>query len=218
MLEDNGFSTDVVGTGQAALDTLAKHHYDLILLDIGLPDIDGYTVIQQIRNTEKEKNSKHIPIIVLSAHVDESQRYKFQHIINDCVEKPLTVEKIRVIQSAILNKKDYNAPNKSGIFIDWNKAIIYHSDIESAKESIILFQKQCSDYIENIHEYRSDLKKLVIVLNQLRIDAEYCGVVGILEPITRLNNMLHSDHEAEAISNMCQELERKLNYFQTLCL
>ena len=218
LLEDNGFSTDVVGTGQAALDTLAKHHYDLILLDIGLPDIDGYTVIQQIRNPEKEKNSKHIPIIVLSAHVDESQRYKFQHIINDCVEKPLTVEKIRVIQSAILNKKDYNAPNKSGIFIDWNKAIIYHSDIESAKESIILFQKQCSDYIENIHEYRSDLKKLVIVLNQLRIDAEYCGVVGILEPITRLNNMLHSDHEAEAISNMCQELERKLNYFQTLCL
>ena len=218
LLEDNGFSTDVVGTGQAALDTLAKHHYDLILLDIGLPDIDGYTVIQQIRNTEKEKNSKHIPIIVLSAHVDESCEEKYQHMVDGCIVKPLILEKIYEIQSAILNKKNHDNSNEPKIFIDWNKAIACHSDIESTKESILLLQKQCGDYIKNIRECEGDPQRLSAVLNQLCSDAEYCGVVGILEPIKRLNNMLHSDHEAEAISNMCQELECKLSYFQTLHL
>ena len=218
LLEDNGFSTDVVGTGQAALDTLAKHHYDLILLDIGLPDLNGYAVTQQIRNTEKEKNSKNTPIVVLSAHVDELQWEKCRHMINGCIEKPLTIEKIYEIQSAILNKKNHDTSSEPKVSIDWNKAITYHSDIESAKESVMLFQKQCGDYIENIRKYQGDPKKLVIVLNQLRSDAEYCGLVGILEPIIQLNNILHSNHDAKAISDMCQELEYKLSYFQTLGL
>ena len=218
LLEGNSFSADVVGTGQAALNTLEKHNYDLILLDIGLPDINGYEVAQQIRDIEKEKNSKNIPIIVLSAHVDESLRDKFQHIINDCVEKPLTVEKIRKIKSTILNKKEYDGLSEAGLFVDWNKAITYHSDIESAKESIILFQKQCGDYIKNIRECQSDPQKLVIVLNQLRSDAEYCGAIGLLEVVMQSSKLLSSNHDRDVVSNLCQELEYKLSYFQTLHL
>ena len=63
-----GFSVTHVQTGQGALDAFAQHEPDLILLDLGLPDIDGTDVCRRIRGHAAT------PIIVLSARGDEIDR------------------------------------------------------------------------------------------------------------------------------------------------
>jgi CheY-like chemotaxis protein len=63
MVESFGYQATIVSTGELALKNYYKH--DLILLDHGLPDIDGVTVCKQIRAQEKGKT---IPIIALTAN------------------------------------------------------------------------------------------------------------------------------------------------------
>ena len=60
-LEKECFVTEIAGTGKDALALVESFNPNLILLDIMLPDMDGYEICSEIRRT------KHIPIIMLSA-------------------------------------------------------------------------------------------------------------------------------------------------------
>lgn len=59
----NGFVTDVVGNGDAAYRDAASGRYDLLILDIGLPGIDGFSVLRRLRAERVD-----IPVIILTAH------------------------------------------------------------------------------------------------------------------------------------------------------
>ena len=61
-LREDGFEVDVVATGDAALARLAKPDIDAVVLDLGLPDIDGIAVLQRAR-----ASGLHVPVLVLTA-------------------------------------------------------------------------------------------------------------------------------------------------------
>lgn len=63
---------DEAGNGQEALDLFDNNHYDLILMDIQMPIMDGYTATQAIRTRESDNGSARTPIIALTAHAYES--------------------------------------------------------------------------------------------------------------------------------------------------
>lgn len=65
MLETLGCKVTIANNGKEA-NQLLKNNYDLIFMDIGLPDIDGLSLIQKIR--QQEGDNKHTPIIALTAH------------------------------------------------------------------------------------------------------------------------------------------------------
>lgn len=70
-----GCEVDTADDGHAALAKHADKVYDLIIMDIGLPDMDGHEVTMKIR--EKEKNTQcHTPIVALTAHAAEEQKAK----------------------------------------------------------------------------------------------------------------------------------------------
>jgi DNA-binding response OmpR family regulator len=62
LLLENGYSVSVASTGVAARDLITKVNPDLILLDLGLPDISGETLCAEIK-----KNHPHLPVIILTA-------------------------------------------------------------------------------------------------------------------------------------------------------
>lgn len=62
LLQQNGYSVDLADDGEKALFLLAEHPYDLAIIDIGLPVIDGFEVIQKAR-----KNDVICPILILTA-------------------------------------------------------------------------------------------------------------------------------------------------------
>ncbi|AHE67926.1 PAS domain S-box [Legionella oakridgensis ATCC 33761 = DSM 21215] len=62
--------TDIAETGKKAVELWKQGHYDLMFMDIGLPDIDGYEVTRLIRVQELAKNT-HVPIIALTAHAGD---------------------------------------------------------------------------------------------------------------------------------------------------
>jgi CheY-like chemotaxis protein len=67
MLEKRGHQVAVVGTGKAALAALAQHSFDLILMDVQMPELDGFEATAAIRARERESGG-HLPIIAMTAH------------------------------------------------------------------------------------------------------------------------------------------------------
>ena len=95
-LQDAGYAAAVAGDGAAALDLFRAQSFDLVLLDIMLPKIDGFGVCAQIRRQSQ------VPILMLTALDGETQQLRgFGLNIDDYVTKPFSmpvlVEKIRVI-------------------------------------------------------------------------------------------------------------------------
>jgi len=72
-LERKGFEVVMAEDGQKGVDMAKSENPELILMDLGLPVIDGWEATNQIKNDDKTKN---IPIIVLTAHAMSGDREK----------------------------------------------------------------------------------------------------------------------------------------------
>ena len=68
-LRRSGYETDDCGDGEAALELLAAERYDLVLLDLNLPKVDGMTVLRTLRRTDLET-----PVLILSARSEISDK------------------------------------------------------------------------------------------------------------------------------------------------
>lgn len=92
MLQGLQCEIDIAENGRKAIELWKIGHYDLIFMDIGLPDMDGYEVTHIIRVQELPKKT-HIPIIALTAHVgDENKKRCIDAGMNAVITKPLTAK------------------------------------------------------------------------------------------------------------------------------
>jgi signal transduction histidine kinase/DNA-binding response OmpR family regulator len=88
-------------TGKEALEMAGKNNYDIIFMDIGLPDIAGTEVTSKIRKTNKK-----IPIIALTAHDKQNTREACQNAgMNDYITKPLDIDKAQFMLQKWLGKE-----------------------------------------------------------------------------------------------------------------
>ena len=104
-LEAHGYEAESVGTGGEAVVGVADRPPDLVLLDLGLPDLDGTEVIARIRAFSQ------VPIIVLS--VRESQRDKVAALdagADDYVTKPFGMEELLARARVVLRRKASEEP------------------------------------------------------------------------------------------------------------
>lgn len=91
---------DIAETGAQAISLFKMHHYDLIFMDIGLPDMHGLTVVERIREQEQGQDRR-VPIIALTAHTtDEYQQASIDYGMDDFLPKPLKSENVE----AMINK------------------------------------------------------------------------------------------------------------------
>ena len=88
---------DFASTGQEAINLFNQNQYDLVFMDVGLPDMHGLTVVEQIRDREEGQEHK-TPIIALSVHTsDEYQEAAIDYGMNDFLSKPITAKKAKKI-------------------------------------------------------------------------------------------------------------------------
>ena len=82
-----GFDVVEVDSGQRALDAIAKQNFDLVLLDVMMPDLDGFEVLRQIR---LQHSAVTLPVIMVTARTDSSDIVNaFALGANDYVTKPV---------------------------------------------------------------------------------------------------------------------------------
>jgi two-component system KDP operon response regulator KdpE len=89
VLRANGYEVSEVGTGEGALDALVIQPFDLMILDLMLPDLDGVEVCRRLREWSR------LPVVVLSAHGEEEVKVRaLDEGADDYVTKPFSVPEL----------------------------------------------------------------------------------------------------------------------------
>jgi two-component system KDP operon response regulator KdpE len=96
-LERNGYQVEEAETGEAGIDAAIQHQPDMVLLDLGLPDVDGLAVLKRLREWSQ------VPIIILSVRSRESDKIGALDCgANDYITKPFStgelLARLRVMQ------------------------------------------------------------------------------------------------------------------------
>jgi len=168
-------------TGQDAFNFFEKNKYDIIFMDLGLPDIPGIDVASKIRGFNKQ-----IPIIALTAHDKPSIRELCQQAgMNDFLVKPLDVNKAEIILQKWLLNKNVVLPASNVEPISENNQIlnfelcakVTNGDKDTAKQLWQVFAGQQSQYLsdfENAYKNK-DIEMLFNLSHKLKGAATYAG-------------------------------------------
>lgn len=99
LLTDAGYTTEVAGDGLEGITKFREKSFSLVLLDILMPKIDGYTVCEMIR---RESN---VPVIMLTALDEEEAQIKaFELQADDYITKPFSVKLVLMRVEAVLRR------------------------------------------------------------------------------------------------------------------
>jgi signal transduction histidine kinase/DNA-binding response OmpR family regulator len=102
MLQKMGHSTVVAGNGKEALLLVTTHRFDLILMDIQMPEMDGLTATRKIRARERE-TQLHLPIIAMTAHAMKGDRERcIEAGMDGYVSKPISSKEVGEAIAGIL--------------------------------------------------------------------------------------------------------------------
>src|SRR5439155_26483300 len=107
----NGFDVERASTGRAALDAIEKRKPDLIVLDVMLPDLDGFELTRRLRQSEGA--GTRVPVIFLTAR--DTTQDKIQGLrlgSDDYVTKPFSIEELIERVKAVLRRSSGAGPGE----------------------------------------------------------------------------------------------------------
>jgi PAS domain S-box-containing protein len=116
LLENRGHTVTVVENGQLALERVGTASFDIVLMDVQMPVMDGIEATKQIRIREAQAGGRHIPIIAMTAHAMAGDRERcLQAGMDGYVPKPIKVEQLfSEIERQMAVKQDGGAPDAVG--------------------------------------------------------------------------------------------------------
>mgnify|MGYP005748320421 FL=1 len=133
-LQTNGYKNDVAPNGSTALLSLSTQQYDLVLLDLGLPDTDGIEIIKKYRTFSTT------PIIVISARSNDNDKIiALDEGADDYLTKPFNVEELLARVRSTIRRIQYSETKKTEevryfingqLKIDYVSQTVYVSDEE----------------------------------------------------------------------------------------
>ncbi len=106
-LEQDNMEVDCAYDGEEALELAHKNQYDIILLDVMLPKLNGFEVCQQIREFSS------VPIIMLTAKGDDMDKILgLEYGADDYITKPFNILEVKARIKAIIRRTEVKKPNK----------------------------------------------------------------------------------------------------------
>lgn len=107
-LENEGFFVAVAQNGEVAVEMIKQNDYDLVLMDLQMPVLDGYKATEKVR----KDISRELPIIALSADAMKGTQEKVLKVgMNDFVTKPINFDELFIALRKWLPQKDYISNN-----------------------------------------------------------------------------------------------------------
>jgi PAS domain S-box-containing protein len=104
ILEKSGFEAQAVGNGRLALEALKHHHYDLVLMDVQMPEMDGFEATTAIRNLASAV--REIPIIAMTANAMAGDRDRcIASGMDDYISKPVSLPKLQSTLERWIHKR-----------------------------------------------------------------------------------------------------------------
>jgi len=238
VLNNWGCEVVVAENGKVAIQKLEKQNFDLVLMDIQLPEMNGYEASKYIREHFPVPKCT-IPIIAMTAHAFSGEKEKcLKAGMDDYLSKPFNQDLLRakivsVLTEHVSNKKEIlvhpvrnsNSSSPKHINLDYLKQLS-EGDNEFVAEMIALFIEQTPGEIEKMEIYllRKDWKAMRLLSHKLRSSVSFAGIKELEELLLATEdyteNEIHLDQLPGLISQIRQicfkaisELEQELKSF-----
>jgi PAS domain S-box-containing protein len=231
LLDDFGFEHDIAGNGKIAIEKLQNKTYDIILMDLMMPEMNGFEATEYIRY---EMNSQ-IPIIALTADVTTTDLQKCKNVgMNDYIAKPIDERQLYIKIIDLLKKPSLveDVTKKDDQIQIQEKCIdltYMHIRTKSnpllMKEMITLYLHQTPPLINNMKQslQEKDWDSLYASVHKLIPSFSIVGIHKDFENIAKkiqeyASTRLHLNELEELVlqienvcSQACQELEVEIN-------
>ena len=198
-LELNELLVDWVDDGKNALKKFEKEAYDLVLLDVMLPHVDGFTIAREIRN--KDRKTPFIFITAKTLRDDIVEGYKTG--ADDYITKPFDSEILLYKIRVILNRGDSNQQEiereiyKLGIFTFDYRARQLDSEHKEKKRSL---SPKESELLKLLIDHQGDILPKSLALNRIWGDANYFTTRSMDVYIAKLRKYLSTDPRVKIIT------------------
>ena len=206
ILEKNNYIVDRVFDGEDGLDYILSNIYDLVILDIMLPKMNGLSVLRNVR-----KEGIDTPIILLTAKGDVSDRVEGLDCgADDYLVKPFYTEELLARIRALSRRKGEVISNNSLIFEDISLNI-YNLELSCGEKSIKLTAKE-SGLLELLINRKDIIASKDDIINKLwgyESEAEHNNVEVYVSFIRRKLSHLKSRVVIKAVRNVGYILEHK---------
>lgn len=104
MLNKEGHTVRSVGSGKEALPLLRTHSFDVVIMDIEMPELDGVATTRLIREQE-QVDGKRLPIVALTGHDQESDKQRFSRAgMDGHLAKPVDIDELRRVLYDVTEK------------------------------------------------------------------------------------------------------------------
>jgi PAS domain S-box-containing protein len=125
LLEKHGHVVRVVDNGKLCVETFSQEPFDVILMDVQMPEMDGLSATREIRRLERD-SGKRIPIIAMTAHAMQGDRQRcLESGMDDYISKPIRVHRLMEVlgQSVDDSQIMTSLSLQESQLVDWNDAM-----------------------------------------------------------------------------------------------
>jgi len=231
LLDDFGFERDIVANGKIAIEKLQTKSYDIILMDLQMPEMNGFEATDYIRNKMKSK----IPIIALTADVTTVDIAKCKSVgMNDYLAKPvderlLYSKIVGLVMKPILLENKENIKGKAERYVDLK--FLTHRTKSNPKlmaEMISLYLEQTPPLISIMKQsfIDKDWQSLYATVHKMIPSFSIMGISTDFEEMAKkIQSYANSKEKKEEIHGLvlqlenvctqaCKELEEELTHIK----
>lgn len=225
LLTNVGLQVVVVSDGAQAVQKLYAEHFDLVLMDVQMPVLDGLSAVREIRSSTDER-LRQIPILAMSAHalardVDRS----LQAGMNAHLTKPIDPDQVylelanwleveRVAEHAYLPdpaQREWLSPLREIPFFAWADGLYrVGGDVETYLRTLRRFLADCHAVPENLDQaLESDPGSLRRMIHTIKGTAGTLGAIDLSAVSAHLENSILADRKpGQALEDFANELKR----------
>jgi signal transduction histidine kinase/CheY-like chemotaxis protein/HPt (histidine-containing phosphotransfer) domain-containing protein len=211
-----GHEVDVVANGRGAVDALAERDYQLVLMDVHMPEMDGLEATAIVREREAE-TGRHTPIIAMTASAMKGDRERFLAAgMDEYVSKPFEPDALRDLIKSFATTQELRTNEQDGDAdgpIDWVTARqLAGGDDALLDELIELFSEEGAKHLETMRSAieSKDGESLTRAAHTLKSSARFFGAETLATCALEIENLGRSQAPEEAGKHL-PELERELS-------
>jgi PAS domain S-box-containing protein len=226
LLERMGHRVTVVESGPAAVDASGQEVYDLILMDVQMPEMDGLAATRLIRQAEKS-GDRHVPIIAMTAHAMSGDRQRcLEAGMDDYLSKPIRITELEDIMARAIEGMDDQVDslrsvqeNEDPELAEALAAIDHDADLMQVMAGAFLEESAELLLVMSAAWERSDWEQLSHAAHSLKGSAlalaasELVAICAVLEQAREHANREDVALELEELRQELRSLEARLERF-----
>ena len=221
LLEERGHSVEVVNNGRAAVERVAEQPFDVVLMDVQMPEMDGIEATAAIRRAEAQTGG-HIPIVAMTAHAMKGDRDRFLAAgMDGYVAKPVRPHELYAAVEGGDPNAEAELPAPVDVPFEWDAALeSVGGDEAMLRELAEMFFTECPKLMEQIREHiaGADGPELRRAAHTLKGSAHVFGAEEVAGAAHRLEEIGREEAFAdaeEALALLEDEVTRLLPALRT---